>query len=257
MTLTIDTSKAVHCFSRKVAKDYGVNAALVFGYISHKIQSSKNIVEGKKWFYATIDQIAQAYPYLKRTAVYEALKVLTSDDGLLTTACHNKKSYDRTTWYAFRTKEAAKLAVSSPIYFKVQDAVVYDVAKAVLLANLRYWIDENRKTKSDYNLHAMSPTQLADLLPFSKATIQRKLNELVEVNGELVSVAALDGRDPAKYGFLGEVTVTVDCFLERPESTELPTKPTNDRLITEQPTSEAQNTILGGSKHDIGRLRPE
>lgn len=257
MTQTIDISKAVHCFSRKVAKDYGVNAALVFGYISHRIHSSKNMVEGKQWFYATVDQVAQAYPYLTRTAVYVALRTLTSDEGILVAGCHNKKSYDRTTWYAFKTKEAAKLAESSPIYFKVIDAVNYDVAKAVLLANLRYWIDENRKTKVNYNLHTMSPTQLADLLPFSKATVQRKLKELVDVDGELVSVSALDGRDPAMYGFVDEVTVTVDCFLERSKSSETPTKPINDCINSEQPTSETQNTISGGSKHDIWRLKPE
>jgi hypothetical protein len=257
MTQTIDITKVTHCFSRNIAKEYGVNAALVFGYISHKIHTSKNIVNGKHWYYATVDQIAQVYPYLKRTAVYEALRSLTSDNGLLIAGCYNKKSYDRTTWYAFRTKEVAKLAEISPIYFKVLDAVHYDVAKAVLLSNLRYWIDENRKTNPGYNLHAMSPTQLADMLPFSKATIQRKLRELVEVEGELASVAALDGRDPALYGFLEEVTVTVDCFLERPKSAEMPIKLLNDYSKAELPQSESQNTITGGSNPVSCSLRPE
>jgi hypothetical protein len=257
MAETLNKTGDTHSFSRSVAKKYGVNAALVFGYISKKIHASKNMVGGKQWYYATVKDIAKQYPYLKPTTVYNALCGLTGGDGLLVTGCYNKKGYDRTVWYAFRTGEAGRIADRRPIYFGVEEAIRYDVAKAVLLSNLRYWIGENRKECPNYQLHPMSPTQLADLLPYSKATIQRKLNELVNVDGELVSVAALDSRDPAKYGFVGEVWLEVQFGMTGAESVEKPIKPLNDRLNPEYAISEPQTTILGDSEHESCSLKTE
>jgi hypothetical protein len=207
-----------HGFSRAVAKKYGVNAALVLNYLAYKIDKSKHEHDGKVWYFDTVDNIAKKYPYLRRSAVYAALKALTAEDGLLVTGNYNKKHYDRTTWYAFKNKAAAKMVATTAIFFRIQDAMELGVTKAVLLNNLRYWINENRKEKPGYNLHAMSPTELADCLPFSRATIQRKLKELVEKDRELVSVTPLDGRDPAQYGFLDEVKLRFDFGIAGPKN---------------------------------------
>jgi hypothetical protein len=205
MTIDPCNTDVKHGFSRTVAKQYSVNAALVLRYISYRLNHSKNEFDGKFWYYDTIDNIAKHFPYLKRTAVYDALRSLTTKEGLLTTGNYNKKGYDRTMWYAFKNKAASEMAEKSVIHFKVQDACLLDVAKAVLLANLRYHINHMKETTSSYCLHPMSPTELADVLPYSRATIQRKLKDLVEADGELVSETDLDGRNPSKYGFIGEV----------------------------------------------------
>ena len=66
-----------HGFSRKVAKKYGVNAAIVLRYLSYKIHHSKNERDGKLWYYGTVDEMTKCFPYLTRNAVYEAIKRLT------------------------------------------------------------------------------------------------------------------------------------------------------------------------------------
>ena len=116
------------------------------------------------------------------------------------------------------------MAEKDLVYFKVEDAMCLDVAKAVLLGNLRYWLDENKKTEPGYCMHAMSPTELARVLPFSKATIQRKLHDLVNKDMELVSLLDVDGREPAKYGFAGKVAFKHHYDISRPQNSQNPSK---------------------------------
>ena len=246
-----------HGFSRTVAKRYGVNAAIVLGYLSYKIHHSQNERDGKKWYYGTLDEITKAFPYLKRSAVYEALKQLTGECGVLITGIYNKKKYDRTTWYAFKNKAASELAERSVIYYKVQDAALLDVAKAVLLGNLRYLIDKNKHKNPNNSLHPMSPTELADVLPFSRATIQRKLKELVEADGELVSVTALDGRDPSRYGFADDVewnedfaTFRAKTFVIPSKTDERPPQPRINNLAGSEPNQSASSPNAEGSNPD-------
>ena len=71
----------IHSFSRPLAEKYGVNSAIVVSYLGHRIKTSKNLKDGKCWFYGTIDELAANYPYLSRTAVYNGVQALTRDDG--------------------------------------------------------------------------------------------------------------------------------------------------------------------------------
>jgi hypothetical protein len=238
-----------HSFSRVVAKKYGVNAAIIFGYLSNRIRHSKNERDGKAWYYDSIDQVLTQFPYLKRSAVYQAIKCLTATDGLLITGNYNKKGYDRTHWYAFSSKKASTLAEQRLAYFKVEDACWLDVTKAVLLENIRYNIQENKKTNPGYCLHPMSPTELARILPFSPATIKRKLNELVEKDHELTSVTDLDSREPSKYGIRGEVTYNLDVDIVKPKKWKNPNK-------TAETPAHAQTGVMGGSNPNMSGSNP-
>src|ERR1017187_3118675 len=131
-------SNHIHSFSRKIAAKYGVNAALVLGYIGFRISLSRNEREGRLWFYDTLDTIAQHYPYLGRSAIYEAIHRLTHNNGPLMVGNFNKRKGDKTNWYSFRFESTAELLKKKPLYFRVEDAALYGIPAAVLLNNLAY-----------------------------------------------------------------------------------------------------------------------
>ena len=189
-----------HSFSYVLAKKYGVNAALILSYIGFKIQHSQHDHDGKKWFYITIKDLAQHYPYLGCTAVFDALQRLTRKDGPLITGNYNKKKYDRTKWYAFKNNDLAQLLEKEPRYFRVEEAIFHGLAEAVLLSNLAYQITENRKKNPNYRCHPMSPAKLAEIQPFSRSAIQRALKNLVE-DKVLLNRSTTDTRLATEYCF--------------------------------------------------------
>jgi hypothetical protein len=194
-------SNHTHQFSRTVAAKYGVNAALVLGYIAFRISVSKNEREGRFWYYDTLDAITQHYPYLGRSAVYEAIQLLSKDDGPLIIGHFNKMKGDKTNWYALRTGEIEKAVKKRPLYFKVEDAVNYGIPAAVLLNNLAYHINKKRKQGDlAYRFQPLSPSALADILPFSRSTIQRALKTLVQA-GILVYRTTPDTTKATEYCF--------------------------------------------------------
>jgi len=192
----------VHSFSRAIAEQHGEKAAVILQYLAHHIAKSKQVHDGRKWFFTTLDNLAAVFPYIKRSTIHDTLNAL-KDKGLLRIGDFNKKGYDRTCWYAFDDDDVRKQAQSSrPLYFKVEDAVKYGIVAAVLLSNLVYWIRENRKEDPGYTWHSMSPRELAKHLPFPKTTLQRALAELVaakvlktqepEVKGGAIEYALVD-----------------------------------------------------------------
>jgi DNA-binding transcriptional regulator YhcF (GntR family) len=193
-------SNHIHSFSRVFASKYGVNAALVLSYIGFRIGVSKNERDGKYWFYDTLDEIARQYPYLGRSAIYEAIQRLTTKNGPLIVGHFNKRKGDRTNWYAFRHEITADLLKRKPLYFKVEDAVIYGVPAAVLLNNLAYHILKKRKEMPHFRFQALSASGLAAILPFSRSTIQRALKSLVE-EGVLLYRTTTDTTLATEYCF--------------------------------------------------------
>lgn len=181
-----NNNEIMHSFSRAVAKKYGVNAAIVLSYIGYKIERSKHIHDGRRWFYETYDGLTEHYPYLKRNAVYEAVQRLIIADGPLTTGNYNKWKQDRTTWYAFKDERTIQTLQAEPIYYKSCDAAAFGLVAAVLINNLAYWIKENREKNPDYQYHPVSARRLEKHIPFSHSSIQRAFDNLVK-NKVLVS----------------------------------------------------------------------
>jgi hypothetical protein len=152
-------------------------------YLAHHVSKSKHVHGGRKWFYKTLDDLAQVFSYLKRSTIHAILQKLSKEHGPLVIGDYNKKGYDRTCWYAFRDDNLRKQAQSSKsVYFEVEDALKYGIVAAVLLGNLEHWIRENRKQDPNYTWHSMSPRELAKHLPFPKTTLQRALADLVNAN---------------------------------------------------------------------------
>jgi hypothetical protein len=193
-------SNHIHSFCRTVAAKYGVNAALVLGYVGFRISLSKNERDGKSWYYDTLDTIAQHYPYLGRSSMYEAIQRLTEKNGPLMVGHFNKRKGDKTNWYAFRNEDTAQLLKKKLLYFKVGDAELYGVPAAVLLNNLAYHINNQRRIMPNYRFQALSASKLADVLPFSRSTIQRALKRLVD-EGILLYRTTVDTTQPTEYCF--------------------------------------------------------
>jgi hypothetical protein len=153
----------VHSFSRIVAKEHGEKAAVLLQYLAHHVSKSKQSHGGRKWFYRTLDGLAEVFPYLKRSTIHAILQKLDKENGPLLIGDYNKKGYDRTNWFAFRDDNYRKQAQSSkPVYFQVEDAVKYGIVAAVLLGNLVHWIRENRKQDPQYTWHQILPGALVE-----------------------------------------------------------------------------------------------
>lgn len=197
---TIIYSNHIHSFSRTIAAKYGVNAALVLAYIGFRLSVSKIERDGRFWFYDSLDEIAKHYPYLGRSAIYEAIKLLSAKNGPLVVGHYNKRRGDRTNWYAFKLESMADLIKKKPVYFKVEDAVLHSIPAAVLLNNLAYWILKKRKTLPHFHCQALSASALAAILPFSRSTIQRALKSLVD-DGVLLYRKTQDTTQATEYCF--------------------------------------------------------
>ena len=91
----------IHSFSRTIAKEHGEKAAVLLQYLAHHISKSKHVHGGKKWFYKTLDDLAEVFPYLKRSTIHDILQKLSQENGPLLIGDYNKKGYDRTNWFAF------------------------------------------------------------------------------------------------------------------------------------------------------------
>jgi hypothetical protein len=169
----------VHSFSRKLAKEHGVAAAIILGYLANRVQAAEEKRKDGLGYFTSIRTLADHYPYLSLGRIADTLASLRKQ-GVLRAENHNKYKYDRKLWYTFADPQVQKDAGWDPIRFQVADAVNYGVLEAILLANIRYWIKENRKETPDYTWHRISARTLAKHLPFCYKTIARALDNLVK-----------------------------------------------------------------------------
>jgi len=199
----------IHSFSRKLAREHSDTEALLLSYFGYRIAHSQHKHDGRTWHYETLDELAQRYPYLGRTAIYNAMSKLSASTGPLISGNYNKMGFDRTKWYAFRDNQTQRILQAEPVYFRVDDAEKHGVIGAVLLMNIAYWIHKNRATKPTYQYHAMSPDKLATVLPYSESAIKRALKALTSGwAGILVARRPVDGRGASEYGFADEGQVS-------------------------------------------------
>ena len=167
-----------HSFSRKLAKDYGATAAVILGYLANRVQAVEKRRKDGLGYFISIRKLGMRYPYLRVSTIADTLTMLRKE-GVLKAENHNKYKYDRKLWYTFANPQVQKDAALDTIRFNVADAVNYGILEAVLLANLRYWITENRKKTPDYSWHRMSADILSKHLPFSSSSLRRGLEDLV------------------------------------------------------------------------------
>lgn len=91
-----------HYFNTEIAKEVGVNAAVILENIAHWVfrnqVSNKNHFDGHYWTYNSNAAMAELFPYMNARQVRYALDSLRKA-GLILTGNYNKSRYDRTLWY--------------------------------------------------------------------------------------------------------------------------------------------------------------
>lgn len=96
-----------HQFSVDVAKEVGINSAIIMNHIvfwvDHNKSTGRAYNEGKFWTYATMKAIKSHFPYLTTKQVRTALDRL-KEAGYLEVGNFNKSPYDRTAWYTLTPK---------------------------------------------------------------------------------------------------------------------------------------------------------
>ncbi|MDD5327455.1 MAG: hypothetical protein PHY02_06530 [Phycisphaerae bacterium] len=97
-----------HSFDVEIAKQYGVNAAIVVRHFHFWIKKNKangkNFHEGRTWTYCSVKALVEIFDYWTPKQVRVVL------DGLLRKRVlikgnYNLTGYDRTSWYAFEDEE--------------------------------------------------------------------------------------------------------------------------------------------------------
>ncbi|MEI6193653.1 MAG: hypothetical protein WCS42_04910 [Verrucomicrobiota bacterium] len=167
----------VHAFSRQLAKEHGIPAAILLAFLAHRIKSVEEARKDQRGYFTSVKVMAKHYPYLTPSIISYALTKLRKKEVLLTDS-HNRKAYDRTLWYRFADPKVQQLALEDPIRFNVEIATRSGVEAAVILQNLDYWIRENQKTDNRYIWHRVSPPEMAKHVPLSERTIRRVLEQL-------------------------------------------------------------------------------
>ena len=98
---------ALHMFDPQIAKEYGVNAAIIFQNLAYRIEHDRanetNFHDGRYWTYNSVKAFAELFPYLTDKQIRGALKKL-EEGGMILVGNYNKSAYDRTRWYALAEK---------------------------------------------------------------------------------------------------------------------------------------------------------
>lgn len=97
----------VHSFIPQVAKDYGVEKAVLLFYFAMWIEKnaaeSRHFHEGRYWTCASQKAMSILFPYMSEDKIQRHISGLQRD-GILIKGSFNDNPTDRTAWYAFSDK---------------------------------------------------------------------------------------------------------------------------------------------------------
>lgn len=98
---------SIHQFDTDIAKEYGIESAILIGNIYFWIEKNKanekHFYDGTFWTYNSIKAFNELFPYISESTIRRSLKSL-EEKGLIKTGNYNKAGYDRTTWYSITEK---------------------------------------------------------------------------------------------------------------------------------------------------------
>lgn len=94
----------IYTFDATVAKEYGVNEAIMIAnfqfWITKNKANDKNYFDGHYWTYNSKRAFLELFPFWSEQNIKTILKHL-KDQGVIITGNYNKNNYDHTLWYAF------------------------------------------------------------------------------------------------------------------------------------------------------------
>ena len=104
-----------HSFDIKIAKEYGIEEAIILKNIYFWIQKNtaneKHFYDGKYWTYNSKKAFSELFPYMTENKIRYALDNLKKN-GLIETGNYNESSYDRTLWYTLTEKAYELFGIS-------------------------------------------------------------------------------------------------------------------------------------------------
>lgn len=110
-----------HLFDVDIAKQYGVNAAVLLENIGYWIKQNEanevNFYDGQYWTFNSRRAYREMFPYMSERQIATAFEKLIAD-GLIVTGNYNNVAYDRTLWYALTQKGKCIL------HFDIMDNVI-------------------------------------------------------------------------------------------------------------------------------------
>jgi len=97
-----------HLFNVELAKQYGVNAAIVIRHLQFWViknkSNEKHLHDGRTWTYCSIQAFTKIFPYWTTRQLRTVLDGLI-DSGIILKGQYSPKGYDQTTWYAFQDEK--------------------------------------------------------------------------------------------------------------------------------------------------------
>lgn len=95
------------CFDSKIAKEYGINVAIIldklYHWIEHNKTNNKNFYDGRYWTYNSMDAWCKLIDFMTINTIRRTLEKMEKE-GLIITGNYNQSKYDRTKWYALTDK---------------------------------------------------------------------------------------------------------------------------------------------------------
>lgn len=95
-------------FDTSVAKEYGVNEAIMIANFQFWIKKNKangdNFYDGHYWTYNSISAFKELFPFWTEQNIKTILKHL-KEKGILISGNYNENKYNHTNWYAFLDEE--------------------------------------------------------------------------------------------------------------------------------------------------------
>lgn len=101
-----------HSFNIEIAKEYGVEIAILLQNINHWVDknkaNNKHFYDGKYWTYNSSRAFSELFPYFNQVKIKRLLQSMKKEN-LIYVGNFNKHSYDRTNWYS----------VNEELYFSI------------------------------------------------------------------------------------------------------------------------------------------
>lgn len=93
---------SMHHFNVKMATEIGINASVIFEYLSIQCQKKENndeyFYDGKVWFKGSIEFLNKLFPYMTRHSITKSLQNLKNHGYII--ARNSIGVCDRTKWYS-------------------------------------------------------------------------------------------------------------------------------------------------------------
>ena len=97
----------VHFFTVGVAREYGVNEAIllqnIYYWVDKNAANNRHFHDGRYWTYNSTAAFTELFPYFTENQIKYTLKKLR-EHGLILVGNYNQKAFDQTRWYALTDK---------------------------------------------------------------------------------------------------------------------------------------------------------